>query len=640
MQKTFVKYVAAIITSAILLILLINFLFTLRWLEAQQLNTFLTKSEQVIHTMENNSKELAELNKNLDTDYLTRAKAAAYVMDHQKEVSLNVKEMQYLAKLLNVDEIHVIDENGYIVSGSVSKYIGINMDDHKQTKEFLSLLDNDNDDEDAYLIQDPQPNAAENKIMQYVGVARKGQKGIVQVGFEPVRQLEAQSRNTYEYIFSKFPTDVGEELFAVDCNTGELLGHSDGLDRDFKEDYYQLEELQECTDGAFKKGENGSIMYVAGKRYNDVMICGMVPGEQIFKKLWKDVLGTFLYLLLVEVAVLFLLNYLVKKKVVGGIHRIIENLDAITGGNLDTMVEVGGNPEFVKLSHGINAMVKSIVSLSDRISSIIEVSGIPLAAFQYEAGVDYVFATSGLKALLDIPDQRVEELYRDPGLFDEFIHGITKMPVKGEEDIYKVNEAKYVRIHMADAVGGNLGVITDVSDHMIQKIQMQYENTHDPLTELYKFPHFRDLASEIVRELPEGEVCAAVMMDLDSFKTINDTYGHDVGDRYLKEFAEVLMSMPEEHFITARRSGDEFCMMIHHCTAVSEVKKLLDEFYRMLDEHKVSLSDTQEKKISVSAGFACAAGTDQSITILLNHADEALYEVKKETKGRYTEYHN
>ena len=120
--------------------------------------------------MENNSKELAELNKNLDTDYLTRAKAAAYVMDHQKEVSLNVKEMQYLAKLLNVDEIHVIDENGYIVSGSVSKYIGINMDDHKQTKEFLSLLDNDNDDEDAYLIQDPQPNAAENKIMQYVGV--------------------------------------------------------------------------------------------------------------------------------------------------------------------------------------------------------------------------------------------------------------------------------------------------------------------------------------------------------------------------------------------------------------------------------------------------------------------------------------
>lgn len=636
MQKTFVKYAAVIITSAILLILLINFLFRLRWLEAQQLNTFLTKTEQVIHTMENNSQELAELNKSLDTDYLTRAKAAAYVMDHQKEVSLNVKEMQYLAKLLNVDELHVIDEKGFIVSGSVSKYIGIDMDDHKQTREFLSLLESD--DKDAYLIQDPQPNAAENKIMKYVGVVRKGQKGIVQVGFEPVRQMEAQSRNTYEYIFSKFPTDAGEELFAVDCRSGKILGHSDGLDKTFTGGYYQLEELAECTEGAYVEGENGRVMYVAARRYGDVMICGTVPRKQIFRRLWNDVLVAFLYLLIIEIAVLFLLNYLVKRKVVNGIHSIIGSLDAITEGNLDTTVGVGGNPEFEKLSHGINAMVKSIVSLSDRISSIIEVSGIPLAAFEYETGVGHVFATSGLKTLLHIPEGRAEELYRDPGAFDDFIHKITEAPVEGEEDIYALEEEKYVRIHMKRSAGGNLGVVTDVNGHMIQKLQMRYENTHDPLTGLYKFPHFRELASEILKELPEDGICAAVMMDLDSFKTINDTYGHDAGDRYLKEFAEILSSMPEEHFVTARRSGDEFCMMIHRCESVLEIRGYLDQFYQILSGHEVSLSDTQKRQISVSAGFACAKGTDQSITILLNHADEALYEVKRETKGRYTEY--
>ena len=110
MQRTFVKYTAAIVTSAIFLILLINFLFSLRSIESRQLSTFLTKFEQVVHTMENNRQELDELNRNLDTDYLTRAKAAAYVMDHQKGISTNVTEMQYLAKLLNVDELHVIDE--------------------------------------------------------------------------------------------------------------------------------------------------------------------------------------------------------------------------------------------------------------------------------------------------------------------------------------------------------------------------------------------------------------------------------------------------------------------------------------------------------------------------------------------------
>ncbi len=636
MQKTFVKYTAAIITSAILLILFINFLFMLQSLESQQFSTFLTKSGQVMHIMENNSDELAELNKSLDTDYLTRARAATYVMDHHKEISMDVQQMQYLAELLNVDELHVIDENGMIVSASVSQYIGIDMDDHEQTREFLSLLENK--DEDAYLIQEPQPNAAEGKVMKYIGVARKGQKGFVQVGFEPVRQMEAQSRNTYEYIFSKFPTDVGEELFAVDCTTGKILGHSDGMDRQFSAEYYQLDELKECTGGAYKEGENGRVMYVAAQQYGNVMICGTVPRHQIFHKLWSNVLTTFICLLLIEVAVLLLLNYLVRQKVVGGIHRIIGKLEAITAGNLDTAVEESGNPEFKKLSNGINAMVKSIVSLSDRISSIIKISGIPLAAFEYETGAGYVFATPGLRQLLDIPEQTAEELYCDPDLFDEYIHNITKVPLKGEEDIYRVSDSQYVCIHMAESSRGNLGVITDVSDQVIQKIQMQYENTHDPLTGLYKFPYFKDLASEILQSLPEDEICAAVMMDLDSFKTINDTYGHDIGDKYLESFAKVMLSMPEEHYITARRSGDEFCMFIFHCHDVPEVRGYVNEFYKVLNECPVILSETNNIVISASAGFACADGTQQSITVLLNHADEALYEVKNETKGRYREY--
>lgn len=93
------------------------------------------------------------------------------MLDRQPEVSLDVSEMQYLANLLNVDELHVIDENGIIVVASVSKYVGIDMADHKQTKAFLALLDTD--DKDAYLIQDAQPNAAEGKIRQYVGVSEK-----------------------------------------------------------------------------------------------------------------------------------------------------------------------------------------------------------------------------------------------------------------------------------------------------------------------------------------------------------------------------------------------------------------------------------------------------------------------------------
>ena len=116
MQKIFIKYTVVIMTSASFLILFINVLFSSHMMRNQQFKTFQVKIDQMIHTLENNRMELALLNENLDADYLTRARAAAYVMDKQEEVSMDVSKMQYLADLLNVDELHVIDEHGIIVS--------------------------------------------------------------------------------------------------------------------------------------------------------------------------------------------------------------------------------------------------------------------------------------------------------------------------------------------------------------------------------------------------------------------------------------------------------------------------------------------------------------------------------------------
>lgn len=637
MQKTFIRYAFAIITSAILLIFVINFLLTLHTLETQQFNTFYTKSEQVIHTLENNQMELSILQANLDEDYLTRAKAAAYIFDTQQDVTKDVKEMKYLAKLLNVDELHVIDENGIIVSASISKYVGFDMAKHKQSRAFLSILESN--DEEAYLIQEAQPNAADKKIMKYVGVARKGNHGIVQVGFKPTRQLDAESRNTYEYIFSRFPTDEFEELFVADRNTGAILGHSSGIEQEFTADFYHLDQLSDCTEGAYKRGENGKIMYVAVREYHDILICFALPLSSLLGQILRQVLRTLVYLLLIEAMVILMLNYLVKQKVVNGIHQIMENLSDITNGNLDTTVTVGGNRELEALSQGINTMVKSIIRISGRISTIIQISGIPLAAFEYKRGQKHVFVTSGLKELLDLPDWKAKELYQNSLLFDQYIHNLTDRPLKGESDIYQINSTKYVRIHMSEASKTHLGVITDVSKDVMEKQQMQYENTHDALTGLYKYAYFKQQAAETLQKMTSGSMCAIIMLDLDYFKSINDTYGHDAGDKYLQSFSSVMKSMSKEHFLTARRSGDEFCMMIYGCREHSDIINYLDTFYECLRSNTVTLTADETRVISASSGFAWTTDSCASIDELLSHADEALYDIKKESKGRYGEYH-
>ena len=636
MQKTFTKYIIIILTAAISLILFLNFLINLHTLESRQYDTFYIKTDQMIHTLENNSMELRLLNESLDEDYLTRARAAAYVLDHQQEVSLNVSEMQYLADLLNVDELHVIDENGIIAAGSVSQYVGIDMADHKQTRAFLAILESD--DPDAFLIQETQPNAAENKIMKYIGVARKGEKGVVQVGLQPIRQLEAQSRNTYDYIFSRFPTDREEELYVVDASTGEILGHSGGTARNFDAECYRLASLDRCAKGSYLPGTDGNMMYVVSRQYGDVLLCAALPQRILLQKLWGSFLESLFYMLSIGLAVILLLNWLVRQKVISGIHHIIEDLGRITNGSLDTKVSVGGNPEFEALSQGINTMVTSIVSLSDRISAIIEISGIPLAAFEYKHGGTHVFATSGLCTLLDLPVQEAAALYQDADRFDRYIRAITETPIEGEDDIYRIGSSRYIRIHMSGSSESRLGIILDVTKDIRQKRQMHYENTHDALTGLYRFGYFKQLAEDLLHKMPAGNICAVVMLDLDHFKSINDTYGHDTGDRYLQCFSALMASMPPEHVLSARRSGDEFCMLLHGCSEKAELYDLLDRFYEALARSRVTVSDTQNLTIGASGGFAWTRDPESSLAELLHNADESLYIVKRDTKGRYTEY--
>ena len=283
-------------------------------------------------------------------------------------------------------------------------------------------------------------------------------------------------------------------------------------------------------------------------------------------------------------------------------------------------------------------MVKSIVRLSDRISSIIEISGIPLAAFEYKNGTEPVFVTSGLRELLNLSEEKADTLCKNSELFHQYIKEITANPTEGESDIYQINETKYVRIHMSDSPDGCLGVITDSTDIILEKKKMLYENTHDSLTGLYKFQDFKRLATDILSKMKDGFVCAVIMLDLDSFKSVNDTFGHDAGDKYLRCFSSVMRSMPEQHFLTARRSGDEFCMMIHDCTDRSQIREYLDFFFHTLSKHPVRLSDTQSKTIGASGGFALTGSRDTDISELLGHADEALYQIKRTTKGSYAEY--
>ena len=636
MQKIFKKYTIIIISIAVLSILVINFFLSAKSLEKQQFNTSSVKIGQVIQTMERNQSELESITENLDEDYLTRAKAAAYVVEKNPSVLESVEEIQNLAELLNVDELHVSDSAGIIAYSSVPRYIGLDFHGGKQMRGFLPILESDAEDE--YVIQEAQPNTAEGKMMKYVGVSRKGIKGIVQVGLEPVRQLEAQEKNTYDYIFSRFPTEQGEEFFAIDTKDGSVIGYTEGMEEADEAQTYSVSSLIKYEDGGYWKDDNGEKRYIVTRMYDHVLIGASISEAVLYQPFWRNILLTFLYLALVEVIAVILLNYLVKQKVVSGIHHILEDLSHITKGDLDTKVEVGGNPEFQDLSDGINTMVNSIVRTTDRISKIIDIAEIPLAAFEYQEDMKDVFVTSRLNELLDLPKEEVERISRSPGQFLEMIRTIMKSPIEGEPDVFCIHDKKYIRIHLSVDDGHYLGAVLDATKEVLDKRRMFYENNHDQLTGLSRYAYFKYQASQWMEQMEKDEICAAVMMDLDEFKRINDTYGHDVGDKYLESFAVLLKGLPQEHCLVSRRSGDEFCIFICGFQDISEIQKILKELWRKLREEEAVITQDVIRKIRASGGVAYARGQSRLLEDLLLEADQALYEVKRENKGLFKEY--
>lgn len=635
MQRIFRKYAVIIITSAVFAILIINYVIASFSTNKQQVATFKAKINQIIHTVQENQVELKAIQRNLDEDYLTRARAAAYVIDQNPEIVEDVEELQNLSVLLNVDEIHVIDENGIIAYSSVPEYIGLDFHEGEQTREFLSLLLDE--DGENYLIQKEQPNTAEQKIMKYVGVTRRGVHGIIQVGFQPVRLEEAQERNSYKYIFNRFPTDKGEEFFAIDSSTGKVVADTGDLPQNALEQKYADNALTDCENGSFMEIGNKETLFVVTRQYNDVLIGASISKRDMMAGLWKNMCATMICLLIVEIIMIIFLNALVKNRVVNGIHEILRNLTQISNGNYDTVVEVGGNPELEELSAGISTMLRSVLSSSDRISQIIEMSAIPLAAFEYKEGNQYVFVTSGLRELLGFSQEEMERLHKEPKRFYQSIQDIMRKPVEEEKDIFPVGD-KFISIHLSMEGEGYLGVVTDTTRQVLENRRIRYENNHDHLTGLYKYSYYMQKAAGYLKNNLRGRICSCIMLDMDNFKSVNDTYGHDMGDAYLKSFANILLDLPREHCIPARRSGDEFCIFTYGYREKEEILKLLNMLWDTLKQKPVCMTDGEERIIEVSCGFAWTGNEEMDMELLMRQADNALYRAKETGKGRFVEY--
>ena len=179
-----------------------------------------------------------------------------------------------------------------------------------------------------------------------------------------------------------------------------------------------------------------------------------------------------------------------------------------------------------------------------------------------------------------------------------------------------------------------IGVFTDISEFKAQQARLEHLAHYDALTHL---PNRTLLADRMKLALAHsrrtGSALAVCYLDMDHFKPINESFGHDTGNRVLEQISERLTHILRDGDTAARMGGDEFVLLLAGLSDASECSRILE---RILDAvAQPILIGNQQHQLSASIGATLFPQDNADADTLLRHADQALYAAKEAGRARF-----
>lgn len=165
------------------------------------------------------------------------------------------------------------------------------------------------------------------------------------------------------------------------------------------------------------------------------------------------------------------------------------------------------------------------------------------------------------------------------------------------------------------------------------KMYKQQANV-DFLTELNNVRKFDDEMNLYKKyKLPKGERLSILLIDIDHFKQVNDTYGHEAGDAVLRQLGQLLKENSRKEDIVSRNGGEEFSVLLHRCP-LDLVQDIAERVRKAVESHPFELPDGRLIHMTISIGIASYPDTVQHIDSLYKEADEGLYQAKHHGRNR------
>ncbi|MFU7516284.1 EAL domain-containing protein [Clostridium sp. HCS.1] len=228
---------------------------------------------------------------------------------------------------------------------------------------------------------------------------------------------------------------------------------------------------------------------------------------------------------------------------------------------------------------------------------------------------------------------------------EEYRNEINKIINSGKNQFYtmeyrilgKDNKKYWIEIKGKKTVQRNgsiliHGAISEITNRKEKELEINYLSYYDEVTGIPNRRYFMNEANRLIRE-KHNENIAFIFVDLDNFKYVNDTYGHDYGDSLLCEFSKIILEMNIENSFLARYGGDEFVLVKSNINGKNEIKVILDDIIKKLS--KPLIIKEREIYSTLSIGVSIYPFDGKDIGILLKRSDMAMYLAKINGKNRY-----
>ena len=366
-------------------------------------------------------------------------------------------------------------------------------------------------------------------------------------------------------------------------------------------------------------------------------LVGIVPSSALFAFAQRVQQLLFLTVLLTLIAG-FAASWLVSERMSKPVAQLSAEVAKAQNAAALPQLSTTGIAEVDQFASAISQLSSDMLASSTRFLRIMEMASVELAG--YELRSDSVYVTDNFFRMLDVqtPDPLTPSSFR--AALSAVAHSSLYRTTPIGSSIFTIAQpdgsVQYIVLRITRIVAqtpSEVGLLEDVTSAILEQQRIERERDYDILTGLYSRQAFNRVCADLFAH-PDRLRCAALlMMDLDNLKHINDTYGHDWGDQYIRQTGQCFAANTPKGTVCSRLSGDEFLLLFYGYDSQDAIRKELSTLNGALRASCSTLPNGKTLNISISGGVAWFPEDGTDLKTLKKYADFAMYQVKQSHKG-------